>query len=760
MALPSTWALPRGNKTLRREGGAVVPGVTSGDPLALTGNAATAGWGVELIADEFNVTRWMLTVSGTAAQAPPTTISNLANGTTVTGTLTSGANTCAVTITVENPAYDVRPKWSDTTSVFELRQTLSNTVLPVALGDKIYLQPGTYGLVAGVKTSSQRIRFLTPTGTYNGSNSVVIAPRTPFEAEWQGTILDSQLTPTTRNAYLHFRDIYFTVPLLDGSVDPNGVAMVYAVTACNYVKVTNCRLWGEPTEGIPPNGVGRDQTSAFQINGSFWEVSNNDIRNVWNFGAASSLGDTLIITDNDVTDCWNDGFKTNHYNLTVERNFMTNKGCPDPDDQGNGAHPDLLQHLGWSDGVSRTLGTFRQNIIVRGAGRTPWPDGQGIFLQDSKNGSRLLNAVVENNLIIHTMQNGISICNGVDPLVRGNLLLLDPTVGPIVDPNTGTNPSGPYYSKIGFNSGSGGAGGAGGTITGNVSVGATTISSISPTPTQTNNIVLDANASSGASSYSANFAAPVFGSALNSRAAVIAAFKPKVGGPVDLAGAGPLDTSGNFRSYGAATLITFFGPSGGAELVPSTNFTVGADGSITGTVTVTPSDGGAGGTFTPTTVNISSGSPTATFIYTPPAGSATLTISVTNNGGLTNPASIPYTVNAPAVTTVTLIPPDQILVGAAAILTASVDGIAPADIEVSLDPVTGLTFGGSNIIESGASQGTTTITASTTGTKTISGTNDAGLSGPASIDVVAYAPAVTYGNIAALIRCGFIAPIA
>ena len=95
----------------------------------------------------------------------------------------------------------------------------------------------------------------------------------------------------------------------------------------------------------------------------------------------------------------------------------------------------------------------------------------------------------------------------------------------------------------------------------------------------------------------------------------------------------------------AATAVTMSGPSSGTVLVASTNFTVGANGAITGTVVVTPSDGGAGGTFTPTTVSISSGSPTGTFTYTP-ATTGVKTISVTNDGGLSNPSNISYTSNA------------------------------------------------------------------------------------------------------------------
>lgn len=98
-----------------------------------------------------------------------------------------------------------------------------------------------------------------------------------------------------------------------------------------------------------------------------------------------------------------------------------------------------------------------------------------------------------------------------------------------------------------------------------------------------------------------------------------------------------------------ATGITTTGPSSGTTGVASTNFSVGVTpvgGTITGTVVVTPSDAANGGTFTPTTVSLTTGSPTATFTYTP-ASVGAKTISNTNNGSLTNPSNITYTSNAP-----------------------------------------------------------------------------------------------------------------
>ena len=67
-------------------------------------------------------------------------------------------------------------------------------------------------------------------------------------------------------------------------------------------------------------------------------------------------------------------------------------------------------------------------------------------------------------------------------------------------------------------------------------------------------------------------------------------------------------------------------------------------------VTVTPSDGGAGGTFTPAQLSLSTANPTATFTYTPVSAGA-ITITTTNNAGLTNPGPVLFLAANPALTT-------------------------------------------------------------------------------------------------------------
>jgi hypothetical protein len=103
----------------------------------------------------------------------------------------------------------------------------------------------------------------------------------------------------------------------------------------------------------------------------------------------------------------------------------------------------------------------------------------------------------------------------------------------------------------------------------------------------------------------------------------------------------------------SVTTYTLSGPSTGVVSSPSGAFTVTlGSGSLSGSVTITPSDGGAGGSFSPASVSLSGAVRTATFTYTPIAA-GTVTIATTNNGGLTDPAGISYTVTAGASYTVT-----------------------------------------------------------------------------------------------------------
>ncbi len=94
------------------------------------------------------------------------------------------------------------------------------------------------------------------------------------------------------------------------------------------------------------------------------------------------------------------------------------------------------------------------------------------------------------------------------------------------------------------------------------------------------------------------------------------------------------------------TDYTLTGPSTATVGVASDQFvvTLGA-GTLPSSVTITPSDGAAPGSFSVAFVTLSDGTRSATFTYT--AGAAgTVTISVTNSGTLINPPPLTLTVSA------------------------------------------------------------------------------------------------------------------
>jgi hypothetical protein len=91
----------------------------------------------------------------------------------------------------------------------------------------------------------------------------------------------------------------------------------------------------------------------------------------------------------------------------------------------------------------------------------------------------------------------------------------------------------------------------------------------------------------------------------------------------------------------AATALTLTGPSSGRAAVASDQFVVALSpaGASHAGVVVTLSDGGAGGTFSANNFTLTTQNARRVFTYTPeaPDAGSTVTITVTNDGGLTNP---------------------------------------------------------------------------------------------------------------------------
>jgi hypothetical protein len=201
---------------------------------------------------------------------------------------------------------------------------------------------------------------------------------------------------------------------------------------------------------------------------------------------------------------------------------------------------------------------------------------------------------------------------------------------------------------------------------------------------------------------------------------------------------------GNFGAVGPATAYTFAGPSTGTINVASSDFTVQAAGSLASPVVVTPADSSGAGSFTPSSVTLAAGTnPSATFTYTGTTLGAR-TLSVTNNGGLTDPSSLGFTVNQAAATAYTLTGPSSGFVNnASAPFTVQSNGylsgsvtITPADSSLSgsFSPAT-VTLAAGN-----STSASFTYTPTTTGARSISTTDSSTLTDPSPITYTASNP--------------------
>ncbi len=147
----------------------------------------------------------------------------------------------------------------------------------------------------------------------------------------------------------------------------------------------------------------------------------------------------------------------------------------------------------------------------------------------------------------------------------------------------------------------------------------------------------------------------------------------------------------------AAVALTLSAPDppAGRANAPGAPFRVAFAGprrSTRGPAVVTPSDGGKGGTFFPTSLRLTADEPWAIFRYRPAAGaSGPLTISVTNAAKLADPPPVTYTArgSAPRATGYTVTGPRSVHVGRPAAFTVALapEGAAPPE---AADPDGGL----------------------------------------------------------------------
>lgn len=206
----------------------------------------------------------------------------------------------------------------------------------------------------------------------------------------------------------------------------------------------------------------------------------------------------------------------------------------------------------------------------------------------------------------------------------------------------------------------------------------------------------------------------------------------------------PSDVS--YLAFVAATGFSISGPSTGTVGVASTNFTVSPSPSgsrVVGTVVVTPNDGAATGTFTPTTLTWTDEVGGKTFTYTADA-EGEVTISVTNDGGLSNPAGHSYTASEAAATSYTLTAPSPasgLVSVASGNFTLTPNGTYTGTITPSDSGGGGAFTPTSQTWASETGAKTFTYTPASAGVKTISASDDGGLTDPSSVTYTASDPA-------------------
>lgn len=198
---------------------------------------------------------------------------------------------------------------------------------------------------------------------------------------------------------------------------------------------------------------------------------------------------------------------------------------------------------------------------------------------------------------------------------------------------------------------------------------------------------------------------------------------------------------GAFEVVEAATVVNLTGPTLGRVSSPSAVFTATINGSAPSAVTVTPSDGGNGGVFNPTSLSLTTASPTGTFTYTA-ASTGVKTISVTNTGSLANGTPISYTASLTA-SAVTLTGPTTARAGViSGNFTAALNGAVDTTVVVTPnDGGAGGTFSPTTVsLTTAAPSAIFAYTGVTAGAKTITINNNGSL--PSSTATITLKPPI------------------
>jgi hypothetical protein len=200
---------------------------------------------------------------------------------------------------------------------------------------------------------------------------------------------------------------------------------------------------------------------------------------------------------------------------------------------------------------------------------------------------------------------------------------------------------------------------------------------------------------------------------------------------------------GTVADAGTATTYTLSGPDNGPNGA-GTTFTVAlpAGTTLDEPMTVTPDDGGVPGTFSPATVELTSDMPSANFVYTPGSYGAR-TITVTNDQFLTDPGGIAFTavvgtylLSGPASGTTGVASTNFTVALPSGGVTLNTITVTPTDALPGDAPI-GAFIPATVSLTTAAPSATFTYTAPAPGVKTISTTNNRGLTNPAPLTYTA-----------------------
>lgn len=372
--------------------------INSGD-YALTASGSPTSWNITggSASSQYNIDNNGVL---TSAVANPT-------GGTLTVTATNAAGTSpAETITINSiaNAYSVAPSTSET----QLEQATEAAGL--ALGDSVLLRSGNYNQAQADRRTK---RTAAPTGTWGGSNYVVVTKHTgatPVIWRW---VVDAS---GGSGAYFNFYQLDFEGKN-DGVHSGSAAGLIMFINSCNDCSVEECDFTAPDVTPSTVNLANHVYIAGASSSGMV--VKNNTMHSAYD--GISIIGPNSVVEGNIATSIWNDCVKASDpfNDSSISWNTFYDKKYGD-----GGLHGDFIQG-NFSGATAGTLDniTVGGNLLFRGNGTSGQQDGQGIFMSD--HAVDMDNFTCEGNMYVGTFANGILANQLTNSTIRNNVALMD-----------------------------------------------------------------------------------------------------------------------------------------------------------------------------------------------------------------------------------------------------------------------------------------------------------------------------------------------